>query len=74
MDYMSNIHIRLCVVCATALSLFVFTAPNVHAAPLPSLEASYFGGKSDRISELAKVAGPDWRAIAANSARASRAW
>lgn len=37
---------------------------GIAAERLPLLEASYFGGKSGRISELAKVAGPDWREVA----------
>ena len=56
--------LRCCIKRSAALLAFICAAAGVNAERLPSLEASYFGGKSGRISELAKVAGPDWREIA----------
>jgi len=55
---------RVRILRAVTFSCFISAAVNASAAQLPSLEASYFGGRSERISELAKVAGPDWREIA----------
>lgn len=55
---------RVRILRAVTFSCFISAAVNASAAQLPSLEASYFGGKSGRISELAKVAGPDWRDVA----------
>ena len=52
--------------CKTILAAVVaaMVLVGMAAERLPSLEASYFGGKSGRIDELAKVAGPDWREVA----------
>lgn len=46
------------------VSICAAAAAGVNAERLPSLEVPHFVGKAERIGELARIAGPDWREVA----------
>lgn len=61
----ANTRFGLKLALALCVAALVVPAESAKAVePLPSFEASYLADKPDRIGELAKIAGSDWRDVA----------